>query len=223
MAWCDCFEFAIDGRLLCSMKHFLSADETERALNYKNASSGERFIICRGLLRTVVSRYIGCEPQNVKFNYSIYGKPGTDGVEFNMSHSGGKCFIAVSDLPVGIDCEKLERKDFNRISFRYFSRREYDFIASSPDQAQSFYTAWCLRESLAKAKGISVWKLMSENIIFDLVRLKVIYPLEYRDYFFKRMPYGDDFMTIVCSEDEVEPVIYFPDLREFLIESPNCI
>ena len=73
----------------------LTADERARAERFYFQKHRERFIVGRGLLRHILSRYLGKEPDQLRFCYNSYGKPalieeaGAEGLCFNLSHSHG--------------------------------------------------------------------------------------------------------------------------------------
>lgn len=82
------------------------------------------------------------------------GKPYCDGkTYFNLSHSGGLCAIALSPLPVGVDCELPSGKSYVKVlsSFPEEERRE---IATERD----FFMHWTAREAYAKLRGDGIWK-----------------------------------------------------------------
>ena len=98
---------------------------------------------------------------NYEFREGSAGKPyiiGYDNVFFNLSHSGEKAIIAVSDGEVGIDIEK--NKDFNRSLAEFvFDENERAIVESLSDDKSKLYTAlWTAKESIMKfyGKGISM-------------------------------------------------------------------
>src|SRR5882757_8359260 len=87
------WQFSIDG-LLNQLPKFigtLSSDELDRANRYRFDKDRQRFVIGRGLLRHLASRYLNISPNELSFVYGPFGKPslGADHpLEFNVSHSG---------------------------------------------------------------------------------------------------------------------------------------
>jgi 4'-phosphopantetheinyl transferase len=53
----------------------LSADEAERADRIHFACDRSRFIVSRGVLREILSQYLGCTPAQIRFSYGSSGKP----------------------------------------------------------------------------------------------------------------------------------------------------
>src|SRR5689334_1149217 len=68
---------------------FLQPDEILRAKRFLNPLHSQRFIIARGLLRYLLSRYLNLMPDQIKFGYGEKGKPNVlvGDVQFNLSHS----------------------------------------------------------------------------------------------------------------------------------------
>ena len=78
----------------------LTADERARAERFYFQKHREHFIVGRGLLRHILSRYLEKEPDQLRFCYNSYGKPalieeaGAEGLCFNLSHSHGIALYA---------------------------------------------------------------------------------------------------------------------------------
>lgn len=144
----------------------LSADERERARRYRRAADQDRFVVARGMLRRVLSRYLASEPQEIRFGYGMYGKPELpdQAVRFNLSHSGVLALCAIArDRAVGVDVE-CERPilEIDQIARRYFSSEEYLTLARLPQslRARAFLECWTRKEAYVKARG--------EGLLFPL-------------------------------------------------------
>jgi 4'-phosphopantetheinyl transferase len=146
----------------------LSADEKERAARYHFESGQRRFIIGRGVLRTILSRLINEYPVKIKFIYNEFGKPSLDksehpecDIKFNLAHSDSFMIAAFSKKrEIGIDCELIreEYSDLN-IAKRFFSESEFEELTTLPFEMRSkaFFNCWTRKEAFIKAtgKGIS--------------------------------------------------------------------
>ena len=53
----------------------LSADERQRAARFATELLRNRFVVGRGMLRTILAKYLAVEPRELAFQYSDYGKP----------------------------------------------------------------------------------------------------------------------------------------------------
>jgi 4'-phosphopantetheinyl transferase len=136
----------------------LSRDEIERAGKLKFEKRRNEFIVARGILRAILSKYLEKKPEEIAFSYEESGKPRIEKsrVCFNLSHSGNTAIYAIAlDLAVGVDIEKVGDIDFRKIAEDYFSREEAEDIMKLPPgmQKEAFYRAWTRKEAVVKAKG----------------------------------------------------------------------
>lgn len=142
----------------------LSTDEQNRAGRFRFQRDRRRFIVARGLLRLILSYYLGIEPVRLRFSYGRHGKPSLailssqDRLTFNLSRCGGRALLAVSrNREVGIDLERI-RTDFpcRQIAQQFFSSRENAMLQSlRTEQARrtAFFVAWARKEAYVKARG----------------------------------------------------------------------
>ncbi len=141
----------------------LSADERARAAKFYFDKDREHFIVARGLLRTILGRYLDREPENLSFRYGPQGKPAlaeiSDGhaIRFNLSHSHGFALYAIArGREVGIDIEWI-RPDLAiaEIAERFFSASEAALLRSLPAEArlEAFFRCWTRKEAYIKARG----------------------------------------------------------------------
>ena len=133
----------------------LDGDEKERAARFRFEEDRRRWRAARAFLRLVLGAYLDVEPFAVVFHLGPQGKPFVEpGHEFNLSHSGDLVLIAVSDVAVGVDVERVDRVRANEsIADRYFDQSERRWIESSPDKDHAFYRLWTIKESVMKADG----------------------------------------------------------------------
>lgn len=76
-------------------------------------------------------------------------------IEFNISHCNGLVGCVVSDVPVGIDVERI--RPYSRYAARYVcSKAELDDIMQAQDPDRRFFYYWTLKESCAKAMGTGI-------------------------------------------------------------------
>ena len=87
------------------------------------------------------------------------GKPFLVGVKlyFSVSHAGGACAVALSDMPIGIDLQDVERVERIKAPAafvkRFFSAREYGDFLKSPTHAE-LCRLWTKKEALVKLLGL---------------------------------------------------------------------
>jgi 4'-phosphopantetheinyl transferase len=142
------------------LRRLLAGDERERADRFRFERDRSRYTVARGLLRTIIGRYLGCAPEAVRFEYGPFGKPmlaGAAGPWFNVSHSGAAAlfgFSSSAELGVDIELERIE-VDRERIARRFFSPIEAAALEALPEdeRARAFLSCWTRKEAFIKARG----------------------------------------------------------------------
>jgi 4'-phosphopantetheinyl transferase len=141
----------------------LAKDEMDRANRFHFQKDRERFVAGRGLLRMILSPYVGLPPGEIIFTYGRRGKPavvgqeGRPSIEFNLAHSGGTAIYAITrDRAVGVDIEAFQL-DFPKedVARNFFSWAELAALRSLPIDMQSvaFFKCWTRKEAFIKALG----------------------------------------------------------------------
>ncbi|MFN8386733.1 MAG: 4'-phosphopantetheinyl transferase superfamily protein [Anaerolineales bacterium] len=147
----------------------LSADERQRASRFHFDTDCDRYVASHASLRDVLSRYLQCEPHDLKFSANEYGKPFLDrsndfsrskNIEFNLSHSGDFALIAVTrGRKVGVDVEHIRADiELEDLARRNFSPREVSELMSLPleQRARGFFNCWTRKEAYIKAQGLGL-------------------------------------------------------------------
>jgi 4'-phosphopantetheinyl transferase len=117
----------------------------------------------RGILRKILSIYIGMTPGEVPLSADRWGKPlltsrdGAPPVHFNMSHSVDVLLVAVArGSQVGVDVEWIDPAlDWAPIADFVLSRSDVRAIRNVPEvhRRAAFYSLWTQWEALSKAIG----------------------------------------------------------------------
>jgi 4'-phosphopantetheinyl transferase len=141
----------------------LSDDERKRASRFAFPVDRDRFISARGILRAILSRYLGRPASTIEFTYEHAGKPrlrATDAdppISFNVSHSHCLAAYAFSrDRDIGVDVEAIRfDRGSERLADRFFSAKELTELCSLPVEArgEAFFWGWTRKEAYVKAKG----------------------------------------------------------------------
>lgn len=148
---------AIDG-----LAHLLSTDERNRADRFRFAHLRRRFIVGRGLLRTLLGRYVQRAPEQLVFDYGPRGKPkliaaAGDSIEFNLAHTDDAAIFAFAwGRRVGIDIERMRQLDDLELLARHnFAPVEVQTWIRLPasQQAAAFFACWTRKEAFIKATG----------------------------------------------------------------------
>ncbi|HEY9637492.1 MAG TPA: 4'-phosphopantetheinyl transferase superfamily protein [Coleofasciculaceae cyanobacterium] len=155
----------------------LSEDERIRADRFYFERDRKHFIVGRGLLRTILGRYLIMEPQQLQFCYSPRGKPTLASTEtggslqFNLSHSQGLVLYGITrDRQIGIDIEQIRpTSDVEKLAQRFFSAHEHAVIRSLPptQKQEAFFHGWTCKEAYLKAIGEGLAQL--EEVEVSLV------------------------------------------------------
>jgi len=114
----------------------------------------------------LLARHLRKHPAEIRFAYSYYGKPslsrdrGSEGIEFNVSHSGKYAIFALCrNRQVGIDIERI-RPEFGteRIAERFFSPTEVSALRRlAPElRVEAFFNCWTRKEAFIKAAGVGL-------------------------------------------------------------------
>ena len=145
------------------LRKILSMDERIRAERFHFEQDRKRFIVGRGILRTILGRYLNEEPDRLQFCYGKHGKPelpdtfGKRAILFNMSDSEGLALYAFTRYhEIGVDIEHIrEISDMDQIAESFFSLRENAVFCSIPKdkKKEAFFNCWTRKEAFIKAVG----------------------------------------------------------------------
>jgi len=152
-----------------ALARLLPAEEKARAVALTPVAA-RRFVVARGILRSLLAGFTGTPAEKLQFAYGNSGKPvlvGRDGIQFNISHSADLGLFAFApDRPVGVDVEN-ERpvRRLLDVAQRFMSEDELrSLIDTSPEERNAaFLRSWVVREARLKAEGKGVWS-GSENL-----------------------------------------------------------
>lgn len=141
----------------------LSADEKARANRFRFDVHRRRFIVARGILRTLLGRYLNTPATSIQFHKTDHGKPyirhllhGSE-LCFNVSHSHEMALYAFTrDRRVGIDIEyRRNIIDLDSIARHFFAPVEVDTLLSLSPQIRpvAFLNCWTRKEAYIKGLG----------------------------------------------------------------------
>jgi 4'-phosphopantetheinyl transferase len=165
--WCSFFEEITDESLLRKYQDQMSPPERQQADRFLFAKDRHRYLVTRGLVRTVLSRYVSIEPHELLFTTNSYGRPAlanaasdARSLTFNVTHTDGLIILAVAHGgEVGVDAENIRTRAVSiDIADRYFAPEEVRDLRALPDsrRVQRFFEYWTLKESYIKARGMGL-------------------------------------------------------------------
>lgn len=150
----------------------LSQDEAARAARFHFERDRRRYIVGRGLLRTILGQYLKVAPAHLQFRYGPHGKPALEsgalsspgrgvskdaGLHFNLAHSNEIALYGLArDHELGVDVEYIRPiPDLEQIVERFFAVQERDTLRTLPPEARpaAFYNGWTRKEAYLKALG----------------------------------------------------------------------
>lgn len=137
----------------------LNPDERDRAARFRFEEDRVRFAQARAWTRTLLGRYSGVGPGDVRLEAGLHGKLVWAGQpwHFNVSHSGELAAIALTAVgELGVDVERIRPlRDLSGVAERFFTPHERTQLeVSSSDRRESdFFECWVRKESVLKALG----------------------------------------------------------------------
>jgi 4'-phosphopantetheinyl transferase len=143
----------------------LSPEEQARADRFRFERDRIHWTHAHSALRSILSRYLGTPPLELKFTTGPHGKPAVAGVEFNLSHAGGWAMVAVSVCaPVGVDLEAIrENVDIVKLLLRIGETE----IGGSREES---FRVWSRREARTKAVGGPLMEIPTADLrVVDLI------------------------------------------------------
>ena len=159
-------ELEIPEEYIQALRQTLAEDERKRAVRFRFEKDQRHFTAARGILRTLLGRYLHMQPSSLQFGYNRYGKPclanGEAGntLRFNLSHSHGMALFAFTHgREVGVDLEYMlkDRAEMS-IARRFFSPHEVEALSTLPaeQQTRAFFACWTRKEAYVKARGLGL-------------------------------------------------------------------
>jgi 4'-phosphopantetheinyl transferase len=159
----------LDGHDADGFETVLSPAELDRAASFRFARDRSRYVVARGLLRTLLGERLGIDPERVAFAYGEHGKPRLaedTGLRFNLSHSNGLMALGLCEgREVGVDVEAKRDELFTTgIARRYLPARAADEIErrTGTERTAEFFRAWVRQEAYAKGRGVGL-ELIGES------------------------------------------------------------
>lgn len=151
----------------------LSSDEIARAGRLRFDRDRRRFIVARGVLRTILGEYLGVSPRSIRFRYEPGGKPGLaarrqgtttsharHSLTFNLSHAGDLALVAVGwRCRIGVDIEQaLLEFDTSDLEQHCLAPSEIATLSvmGTAARRRAFFQCWTRKESYLKGVGTGI-------------------------------------------------------------------
>jgi 4'-phosphopantetheinyl transferase len=153
----DCPDFDVN-----QLHALLDGEEAHHSQRFHSEQLRRRFIVRRGKLRELLSDYADCSPADIHFLSNEFGKPFLEDndLQFNVSHSGNICLVAVArGREVGCDIERRDPTfpsiDIARAFFAPAEVRTFMMLEQT-QQVEAFFNCWTRKEAYIKACGYGV-------------------------------------------------------------------
>ena len=123
------------------------------ALEYRRIHDGEGHEAGRALLREMAEKETGKPMPPVMTTER--GKPyfAQSDLYFSISHTKRHVFCALSDKPIGIDAEEMDRNVSLNLAQKILSPTETPQYEAARDKRLALLTFWVLKEAQAKCDG----------------------------------------------------------------------
>ena len=162
----------LDPGAVDALAGWLHDDECRRAGRFRLARDRRRYVVARGLLRTLLAARLGTHPRSVELCCGAHGKPrlapgsAAGDLRFNVSHTGDFALFAFSrGREVGVDVEAVvPMQDADAVARHFFPRGELRAYRALPpqDRERGFFTCWTRKEAYLKALGGGLQSSLSE-------------------------------------------------------------
>jgi len=190
---------------------FLSEDEKEKSRKYRFIKDAQKYVVRRGIIRLLLSKYTGIAPKNLEYEYSKKGKPtlktsrNSNKIFFNLSYSGEALLVTIaSEREVGIDVEQIkELPEEGLLAKKFFSAFEYKRYLHMKEQKdlKAFYKCWTCKEAYVKATGMGLTGDYVEEDIQFCEEVETVSPVKAgKRWMLKNLSISHDNAVALCVE-----------------------
>jgi 4'-phosphopantetheinyl transferase len=156
-----CLPLVVSPTEAAELARLLSAGENACLDRIASHARRQRACIAWASRRSILARYLGCDPHDVGIVRHGRGAPIVDApgrpLHVSLSHTGDWMLLAVSRTHrVGVDIERIDPAvDVVRLARRFFPTDEADELASLPstERHEAFFRAWTSKEAILKGVG----------------------------------------------------------------------
>ncbi|PID64755.1 MAG: hypothetical protein CR962_01080 [Gammaproteobacteria bacterium] len=187
-----------------SLSRYLNQADQKKQLTFTNPIRRQTFIAGRALLAIALKCHYGSNRYQIA--YTEAGKPYLHfpkGYYFNLTHSSNHLYLALQQTqPIGIDCEVIRQKNYQRVAKRLFSHEEYHKIANNKDPLAAFFLRWTQYEAAVKYAGKSIfskpgWENNQEN---NQANNTIIYSFRHQQQILSICTAADTAMSLQCYQ-----------------------
>lgn len=216
------FPLMVPGSVQTALEEYLSDDEQERMRRFHAQRDGRRFAAAHGMLRLVLTAYVGGPASDLQFLVSEHGKPrlanSSSGLSFNLSHSRERALLGVTrDREIGVDIEAISREvECETLAKRFFSLHEQEVLGTLSDESQrrAFFRCWTCKESFLKAQAVGLSRSLGSfdiDLLSQHARLAATRPdaAEAELWSIFEIDAAPGYAAAICVEGRVEAIHVF--------------
>ncbi|WP_053451820.1 4'-phosphopantetheinyl transferase family protein [Exiguobacterium sp. BMC-KP] len=201
----------------------LSKDRRNKIAKLRRNDDRIRSLYSELFIKYVLHKEFGLVSKDIQFTRDQFSKPlleGYDNIHFNLSHSGNWIVCAVSDLPIGIDIEKIESGD-NRFIEEVLHHKEIEYLTrfEGNEKNTKYYTLWCLKEAYGKYMGVGLNYEYQKNLFEESLQGWVLKPQQSdanESLYFQVNRLPGDYLIAVCTPYSNLMTIKQVDHREII-------
>lgn len=119
------------------------------------------------------------------------------GVDFSFTHSGDYVLCGISDLPIGVDVEKIRDK-MPLYSNHVFSKEEEMLVRNSEDENREFLKYWTCKESYIKCAYPKEEHLRSVTLNMANLPYPILEADKSDDYYFETHSLSEEYQWALC-------------------------
>jgi len=145
------------------LEHLLAPEELNRAERLRSDKERQGFMVARGLLRAILSRYLDVEPSQLRFAGDAYAEPTLispaprERLSLSLSHAHELALIAISQRRrIGVSLGYLRPvPEMERIAEGLLSPQEKIIWRALPqsEKLRAFFKCWTCKQAYLKASG----------------------------------------------------------------------
>ncbi len=182
------------GELERCCEAWLTEDERQRAMRFRKDTTRNQHVVGRGMTRKLLCDR-ALDPDRIELGFLPHGKPFVVAPPqaarpFNVAHTDGLVLfascqseLAISEMALGVDVERLSRRTDVELAQRYFAPPEVQYVWDHRDpdaRHYAFLRVWTLKEAFIKAIGTGLTMPLGdfafEQIDSDRPRVRMLNP-----------------------------------------------
>jgi len=163
----------------------ISQQEQETASTFRRSADAKKYVIRRGIVRSILAHYTRHTPEMIAFITGKNGKPELDpqgahaDVSFSLSHTSEMMLIGVTKKRrIGVDIVKMDPSYKFHDSAEYLLTPAEKVFLKSIEPAlryQVFFRIWAAKEAVIKATG-GTMALMKTIDLSEIIEDILFYP-----------------------------------------------